>query len=207
MDDASLGVFVEEMNSVHIKSNLDLVTCSCSASGGYTSDHVLLLEADVQIDLSTHKLGNFNISGYNAVGHSVDELLLIVDTLRTDTCDNILADVILNHRIICLVSGKLQICVTDNETDIVALLLKSTVEEVHLRSSDKSCNEEVYRLVVEVLRSINLLNETVLHNYDTGRHCHSLYLVVSYVYEGGTDSLVDLGKLCSHGSTKLSIEV
>ena len=39
-------------------------------------------------------------------------------------------------------------------------------------------------IVIKVLRSIDLLNETVLHNNDTGCHGHSLDLVVGNVDEG-----------------------
>ena len=93
------------------------------------------------------------------------------------------------------------------EVEVVALLLKRTVDEVHLRCSDKSCNEDVNGLVVKLLRCINLLNKTVLHNNDSGCHGHSLDLVVSNVYEGGSNSLMELCKLSSHGSTKLSVKV
>ena len=90
---------------------------------------------------------------------------------------------------------------------IGALLLEGSVDEVHLRSSDEACNEYVCGVVVEVLRSVNLLNETVLHNNDTRRHRHSLYLVVCYVNKGCLNLLVKLSKLGSHRCTKLSVKV
>ena len=61
--------------------------------------------------------------------------------------------------------------------------------------------------IVEVLRSIYLLDETVLHNDDTRSHGHSFDLVVGNVDEGGAESLMNLGKLCSHRRTELSVEV
>ena len=91
--------------------------------------------------------------------------------------------------------------------EAVSLLVESTCYEVHLRCTDEACNEEVNGRIIEVLRSVNLLDETVLHNYDTGSHCHSLYLVVSYVDECCTESLVDLCKLSSHGCTELCVQV
>ena len=93
------------------------------------------------------------------------------------------------------------------DVEVLALLFKNTVDEVHHRCADEACNEEVYRVIVEVLRCIYLLNETVLHNNDTSSHCHSFCLVMSYVYECCADSLVNLCKLCSHRCTELSVEV
>ena len=50
--------------------------------------------------------------------------------------------------------------------------------------SHETCNEEVLRSVVEILRSINLLDNTVLHNYDSGTKGHCLGLVMGYVDNG-----------------------
>ena len=47
--------------------------------------------------------------------------------------------------------------------------LNNCVEEVHLRRSDEAGNEEVAWLVVEVLRRVDLLNDTILHNNGTGK--------------------------------------
>lgn len=68
VNDKSLGILIEQVNSRHIESDLDLVACSCSASGGYARDHVLLLKADVQINLGAHKLGYLDLGLDNAVG-------------------------------------------------------------------------------------------------------------------------------------------
>ena len=79
--------------------------------------------------------------------------------------------------------------------------------KVHLRSSDEARNEEVDRLVIEVLRSIDLLDETVLHDNDSRCHGHSLDLVMRNVYERRTYALMNLGELGSHACTELCIEV
>ena len=76
-----------------------------------------------------------------------------------------------------------------------------------MRCADEACNEQVDGVIVEVLRCIYLLNETVLHNNDTRTHCHSFGLVMRYVYECCAKSLVELGNLRSHRSTELSVEV
>ena len=48
----------------------------------------------------------------------------------------------------------------------------------------KPATKRLHGIVVEVLRSIDLLDETVLHNNDSGCHGHSLDLVVGNVDEG-----------------------
>ena len=58
-----------------------------------------------------------------------------------------------------------------------------------------------------MLRCINLLNDTVLHNYDSGTQSHSLGLVVGYVDKCGTKSLIELRNLGTHLSTELCVEV
>ena len=49
----------------------------------------------------------------------------------------------------------------------------------------KPATNMVDRNVIQVLRSIDLLDETVLHNDDSRSHGHSLDLVVGNVDEGG----------------------
>ena len=63
------------------------------------------------------------------------------------------------------------------------------------------------RLVIQVLRSIYLLDNAVLHNYDSGTQCHSLGLVMCYIDDGGAQSLMQLSDLDTHLYTQLSIQV
>ena len=67
--------------------------------------------------------------------------------------------------------------------------------------------EEVVGLIVKVLRCINLLNNAVLHNNDTGTKCHSLGLVMCYVDDGCFKSLMKLGDLNTHLNTEFSVQV
>ena len=132
---------------------------------------------------------------------------LVVNTFGTDTHNNFLTNVILECRVIGLFCRQLNGATLKVEVNIFALLFKRTCNEVHLRRAYEACNENVAGIVIQILRSIDLLNKTVLHNDYTCSHGHSLDLVVSNVYEGGTDSLMQLGKLGSHCSTELCIEV
>ena len=90
---------------------------------------------------------------------------------------------------------------------VVVGLLQDSVDEVHLRRTQESCNELVARLLVQSLRGIYLLDDTVSHNNDTVTHGHSLGLVVGYVDECRTQLLVELGDLGSHLRTELCVQV
>ena len=73
--------------------------------------------------------------------------------------------------------------------------LAYSIKEVHLRRSDESCNEQIARCIVKVLRCINLLYDTVFHNNDPCTKCHSLCLVMCYVDDRSTQVLMKLGNL------------
>ena len=62
-------------------------------------------------------------------------------------------------------------------------------------------------LIIQILRSIYLLDNTILQNYDSGTQCHSLCLVMCYIDDGGAQSLMQLGNLNTHLYTQLSIQV
>ena len=137
--------------------------------------------------------------------------------LGTNARDNFLVEVGEQYFLVYLGLGKLDVELSSPrllgvlraELDVVSavLLYELGINEVHLGRSYESCNEEVARIGVKVLRRINLLNEAVLHNNYSVRHCHSLCLVVRYVDEGGSESLVQERNLGSHLSTQLSVEV
>ena len=71
----------------------------------------------------------------------------------------------------------------------------------------KPADEQVGRIIVQVLRGIDLLDEAVLHNDDAGAHGHSLGLVVGNVDEGGLQTLVQLGDLGAHLRAQLRVQV
>ena len=73
--------------------------------------------------------------------------------------------------------------------------------------TDKSGNKGVAGDIIKVLRSVDLLDVTVLHNDDTVGHGHSLGLVVGNIDEGGFQFQMDLGKLGTHLCTELGVEV
>ena len=54
------------------------------------------------------------------------------------------------------------------------------------------------RMIVQILRGIYLLNDTVFHNDDSGSQSHSLCLVMCYVNDGSAKSVMQLGNLDTH---------
>jgi len=157
VDDATLCILVEYVNSGELDCDLDSIACSCLGTRRNTSDKVLIFilsagSNEVEVDLSAHKLCNFNVSCDDGIRHSLEVTLLVVETLRTNTEDDFLAYLILESRVVCLLFGKLKAVLTEYEVEILTLLNKLALDEVHLRSSDKSGNEYVYREVVKILR-------------------------------------------------------
>ena len=71
----------------------------------------------------------------------------------------------------------------------------------------KPATNTLQGMIVQILRSIHLLNEAVLHNHDAVAHGHSFGLVMGNVNKGGAQLLMQLGQLGSHLSTQLGVQV
>src|SRR5690554_997458 len=123
-----------------------------------------------------------------------------MEVFWADTHNNLFADVRWVYKFLNLSFRNFNLALTIFENCIYSIVFlgKSNINEVHLWTSDESANEKINWMIVQVLRSINLLDETVLHNYDTGTHGHSLCLVMSNIYECGLQSVVQFGNLSSH---------
>ena len=107
--DALFVILVKDMYARGIDSNLDLVAALCSGSRGNAGNDVLAvgcilhsLKAEVEINLRTHKLGNVNVNLHNRVGHRGKIHRLVVNSLGTDTEDNLLTDIFLEIGVVCL---------------------------------------------------------------------------------------------------------
>ena len=88
-----------------------------------------------------------------------------------------------------------------------AALDQLRVEEVHLRAADEGADEQVGRIIVEVLRGIDLLDEAVLHDDDARAHGHGLGLVMGNVDKGRLEALMQLGDLGAHLHAELGVQV
>src|SRR5699024_9856439 len=96
---------------------------------------------------------------------------------------------------------------SDCQCYVVALNCTFCIHEVHLRRSDESCNEQVARCIVKVLRCIYLLYNTILHNDDSCTKGHSLCLVMCYVDDRSAKAFMKLGNLDTHLDSQFCIQV
>ena len=80
-------------------------------------------------------------------------------------------------------------------------------EEVHLRRADEARDEQVLRMVEDLLRGADLLDEAVAHDDDAVAERHGLRLVVGDVDECGVDAGAELDDLSAHLVTELGVEV
>ena len=81
------------------------------------------------------------------------------------------------------------------------------IKEVHLGHTDEACNKQVIRMIEYLLRSSNLLDDTILHDDDAVAQGHSLCLVMSNIEEGGFDSLTQLNDFRTHLVTQLCVQI
>ena len=154
------------MNLTGFKSNGDGVTGLCSVGRSNASVDVLTFAYHVKVGFSTHKLGNFNVSGNYTVRILLNEFFLVVNVLGTDTHNNFLTNVIVELAVSILGCGQLNLILntctglgvfrTELYIEIVAFLKKNGIDKVHLGRTDKACNEEVARIEVKGLRSVSV---------------------------------------------------
>src|SRR5205807_10117947 len=79
--------------------------------------------------------------------------------------------------------------------------------EVHRRGADESCDEHVRRILVEVFRSPNLLENAEPHDRDPIPHGHRLDLVVRDVDRRRLERLLELQDLRTSLHTELRVEI
>ena len=110
-------------------------------------------------------------------------------------------------RAACLSSLGLKHGAAGGDGVLVAGAGEHGVEEVHLRRADEAGDEEVGRVVEDLLRRADLLHEAVLHDDDAVAEGHGLGLVVRDVDEGGVDPLAELDYLGAHLVAQLGVQV
>ena len=197
------------MHLVQVESNLGLIAGLGGGGRLHAGGDSVALAVQVQISLSAHQFGNFHLAGDVSAANLLDELGLVVNVLGTDAEHNILAHVIgqVGNSAVGLLLGHSDGAGAEGEGVIVAVLAQLGIDEVHLGRAHEAGHELVDGVIVQVLRSIDLLNEAVLHNHDAVAHGHSLSLVVGNVDKGGAQALMQLGNLGSHLSTQLGVQV
>ncbi|GFI37311.1 hypothetical protein IMSAGC015_01498 [Lachnospiraceae bacterium] len=127
--------------------------------------------------------------------------------LRTDSKYNSLSVITAVNQLLSLLRCKLDGGRTSLKEYIASLYLTYSINKVHLRRSDEACNEQVARTVIQCLRCIYLLYDPGIHNYDSCSKRHSLCLVMCYIDNGCTQSLMKLGDLNTHLAAELCVQV
>src|SRR5713101_4345242 len=79
--------------------------------------------------------------------------------------------------------------------------------EVHGRAADEARDVHVHRVVVDLARWRDLLQDAVLHHRDAVAHRHRLDLVVGDIYEGRVQRAVLLLELDASLDAQLGIQV
>ena len=202
-----LGLFVEQVDSVHVKSDLNGVAMASLAAGVNAGSEVELLVGEVEVGNGTKLLDNVDFAGDNRCAFLLDIGGIVADALRTDAADDGLVGVGKNFGVAALFVGQPELVLTELDVGVAAFVEEDGIEDVHLGSADKGSDEEVGGIFVKNLGSCDLLDDTVLHADDTSTHGHSLDLVVGNVDKGGSELLMELGELGSHLSTELSVKV
>ena len=192
------------MNFCHIQTEFYGITCSGCCMRIYTGCHVESFNIEVQEYFCTQQLVYVDLSFYCAFRESCS---IVCYVLRTDTHNNSFSIISAIDQSFCFVFRQFQAVVTYLQSNVFSVNFYSCIQEVHLRRSDESGYKQVSRSVVQVLRCIYLLNNTIFHNYDSGTQCHSFCLVMCYVDDSSTQSLMQFGDLCSHLYTQFSIQV
>ena len=177
---------------------------SCFRSRIDACGHVSAIDGEVQEYLCAEQLIDLDLCLDRGVA-LCDKLRIIIQVLRTDPEDNRLSDISAIHNLLRLLNRKMNLSCCAKVK--IAVRKNFCIKEVHLRRSDESCREQVRRLVVQILRRIDLLHNTILHDDDSGTKGHSLRLVMRDIDDGCTQSLMQLGDLGSHLDTKLCIQV
>ena len=130
-----------------------------------------------------------------------------MNIFRTNTKNNSLAIISTIDQLLSFVLRQTDICILQRQDHAVPFHAAKRIYKVHLWRSDKSCYEQVIRLIIQYLWCIYLLYDTTIHNYDSGSQCHSLCLIMCYIDNGSSQSLMQSGNLYSHLSTKLGIQI
>jgi hypothetical protein len=71
----------------------------------------------------------------------------------------------------------------------------------------KPATNTLCRVIVQLLRRIDLLQDAILHDGDAAGHGHGFHLVVRHINEGGGQALVQAGELGARLHAQLRIQV
>ena len=197
-----LAVFAEHVSHIAAVDHVDLAAhgeVSGFTVGGNNDDNIFALDVDMQMYGGTHQLGH--------VHAALDTIGAKHDMVGTHAQRDVLFGHIVGIQTCLLVLGQHHGLTAADNGVLVVLLDEFGVEQVHLGHTDETGDKQVGGVIKYLLRSANLLNETVLHNDNTITQSHGLGLVVGHVNEGGIDALTQLDNLGAHLVTQLGVQI
>ena len=72
--------------------------------------------------------------------------------------------------------------------------------------TDKVSNESIFRFIIDALGSTDLLNITLIHDYDGIGHGQSLFLIMGDIDKGNAKLVLQADQLILHVLAKLQIQ-
>ena len=95
----------------------------------------------------------------------------------------------------------------DGVAELDAAVDDGQLEQVHRGGADEAGDEDVVRVVVQVARGVDLLQQAVLEHGDPVAHGHGLDLVVGDVDRGDAEAALQRGDLGAGLHAQLGVEV
>ena len=116
------------MNLGKVKRNLDGIARLCFGIRLDTRGNRDARDAQVEVNLRTHQLGNVDVSLDDAVGRPLQELRLVVYVFRADAANDFLTDIGIEIR--RLVGGQLNVVLIELQRIAAAALRDCRVDKV-----------------------------------------------------------------------------
>src|SRR5215207_9553695 len=168
------------------------------------------LRVSVEVDdqLGAERLGEGNLALEATALWNVSRKRSVLQVLGPDADDDRLAVVVLERGSLRERSlAELYLLAADRDGHAAVRALERSLEEVHRRAADEAADEEIDRLVVELLRRRDLLQLALAHHSHPVAHCHRLDLVVCDVDRRRAKPALELRDLRAHLHPELRVEI
>ena len=195
---------IKQMHQFGIKSKFNRrmprIRHRINIRGGNDRHNILPVCGKVQMKLAAHQLADVDLGRDAALAErDMHRAHARGDAAALDACGGELC---------ALLCGKRDGLAHDGECIAVGGLCELAIfKEIHLRRADEARDEQVRRMVEDLLRRADLLDVAVAHDDDAVAESHGLDLIVRDVNEGGVDLLAQLDDLRAHLVAQLRVEV
>ena len=203
-DEIFLRRRIEEVHELRVKAEFER-SVACVGAGvdvcrGDDGDDVLPVRRQVQVQLAAHQLADVHLCA--------DAVAAELDVHGAHAGGNAAALDAGRGELFALCRREGQRVAHDGERVAVGCFGEGAVfKEVHLRRADEARDEQVRRVVEDLLRRADLLDVAVAHDDDAVAEGHGLDLVVRDVDERGVDLLAQLDDLGAHLVAQLRVKV